>query len=150
MTKYHALGAIEKRDIDEYNQIMKKAAPLVKERDKQYDIIDEAGRRSQRGSAAVKKVKSINKKIKNLNKQEQDSTKQKAKDKKLVYDYGEDAMRSRGFNTKRNVDYSAERRTGQKPYKVQKGKPKGTGSDMQKGGYVKKYAKGGGVRKVRT
>mgnify|MGYP003127716332 CR=1 FL=1 len=143
MTKYHALSVIEERDRKKYNQIMKKADPLVKERDKQYDIIDEAGRKSQRGSAAVKEVKAINKKIKNLNKQEEDSTKQKAKDKKLVYDYGEDAMNARGFNTDRGVDYSSERRTEQKPYKVQKGKPKATG------GYVKKYADGGGVRKVR-
>ena len=144
MTKYHALSVVEKRDRDEYNQIMKKVSPLERALNEQYDIIDETGRKSQRGSAAVKEVKAINKKIKTLYKQEQDSTKQKAKDKKLVYDYGQDAMIARGFNTKRNVDYSSERRTGQKPYKVQKGKPKA------KGGYVKKYAKGGGVRKVRT
>ena len=143
MTKYHALSVIGKRDRDEYNQIVKKTDTLVKERDKQFYIMEEAGRKSQRGSAALKKFKSIDNEIKKLNKQDKDSTKQKAKDKKLLYDYGEDAMRSRGFNTKRNVDYSWERRTGRKPYKVQKGKPKA------KGGYVKKYANGGGVRKAR-
>ena len=144
MTKYHALSVIGKRDRDEYNQIVKKTDTLVKERDKQFYIMEEAGRKSQRGSAALKKWKSIDNEIKKLNKQDKDSAKQKAKDKKLIYTYGEDAMIARGFNTKRNVDYSWERRTGRKPYKVQKGKPKA------KGGYVKKYAKGGGVRKART
>jgi len=117
---------------------------LFKELFKHEDIKKEAGEGSRRAHTSQKKMDSINKKIDNLTEKKHEDLSKAIKDDALVDKYGESAMEARSFGTDRGVDYSLERRTGQKPYKVQKGKPKA------KGGYVKKYANGGSIRKVRV
>ena len=74
-------------------------------------------------------------------------------DRKLVDSYGESAMEARSFGTDRGVDYDLENYYPEglhikdppikSTHKLDRKKGKA------KGGYVKKYAKGGGVRKVK-
>jgi len=116
---------------------------IYRELDKQDKIKSEAGEGSRRANTAQKKINSLYKKIDNLIEKKDISVSKAVKDYALVDKYGESAMEARSFGTDREVDYSFERRTGQKPYKVQS-------TPKAKGGYVKKYARGGGVRKVLT
>ena len=115
---------------------------IYRELDKQDKIKSEAGEGSRRANTAQKKINSLYKKIDNLIEKKDISVSKAVKDYALVDKYGESAMEARSFGTDREVDYSFERRIGKKPYKVQS-------TPKAKGGYVKKYAKGGGVRKVR-
>ena len=119
----------------------------------QKDIISDAGKGSRRANTAEKKIDSIRKKLDKLEDKKHHDTSRILKDYDLVRDYGESAMEARSFGTDRGVDYDLEnyypegihikdppiRRT----HEVDRKKGKA------KGGYVKKYAKGGSVRKAR-
>ena len=142
MGKLATQTLIEKKLEQREKKIDTDLSKLYKEAFKQGNIIGEAGRGSRRANTALTKMNSLYKKIDNLEEKKGIPLSKAVKDDALVEKYGESAMEARSFGTDREVDYSFERRIGKKPYKVQS-------TPKAKGGYVKKYAKGGGVRKVR-
>ena len=131
-----------------------KWAALYNQIDPQKDIISDAGKGSRRANTAEKKIDSIRKKLDKLEDKKHHDTSRILKDYDLVRDYGESAMEARSFGTDRGVDYDLENYYPEgihikyppikSTHKLDRKKGKA------KGGYVKKYAKGGGVRKVRS
>ena len=135
------------------DKLYKKWEALQLDDEKQKKIISDAGKGSRRANTAQKKIDSIRKKLDKLEDKKHHDTSRILKDYDLVRDYGESAMEARSFGTDRGVDYDLEnyypegihikdppiRRT----HEVDRKKGKA------KGGYVKKYAKGGSVRKAR-
>ena len=132
-----------------------KVGALYDQISSQRDIIADAGKGSRRANTAQKKIDSFRKKISKLREKKEHTTSRVLKDYDLTKKHGESAMEAQGFLTDRGVDYTYEydpstqdvhlkdppiRRT----HEVDRKKGKA------KGGYVKKYAKGGGVRKVRS
>ena len=158
MTKETSLDLVAmrvaKRQNERIKNIEKEQDKLATEKDKQFQIIMDAGKGSRRANTAQKKIDSIRKKLDKLEEKKHHDTSRILKDYDLVQDYGESAMEARSFGTDRGVDYDIENYYPEglhlkdppikRTHEVDRKKGKA------KGGYVKKYAKGGGTRKVRS
>ena len=161
------VGEQSKKSKENY---LDKVGALYDQISSQRDIIADAGKGSRRANSAQKKIDSFRKKISKLREKKEHTTSRVLKDYDLVKEYGESAMEPKGFGTDRGVDYTYEydpstqdvhlkdppiKRTHEVDRKKGKGpKPKRKQgvllkTPMAKGGYVKKYASGGGVRKAR-
>ena len=131
-----------------------KVGALYDQISSQKDIIADAGKGSRRANSAEKKIDSFRKKISKLTEKKEHTTSRVLKDYDLVKEYGESAMEARGFGTDRGVDYTYEYDPSTQDLHL-KNPPMKSTQDLNrkkgkaKGGYVKKYAKGSGVRKAR-
>jgi len=126
---------------------------LYDQSEKLENLISDVGKGSRAGTIARKKLKAIYKKMDTLPAQQTRNIRQAIKDERLVDTAGQSAPTARSFGTDRGVDYGhglefeddeEKKRPIRRTHEVNLKK------GVAKGGYVKKYAKGGGVRKVRT
>ena len=154
MSKEATRARIVKQSMKNQEKYESKLMSLIDQIDSQKNIISDAGKGSRRANTAQKKIDSIRKKLDKLADKKHHDTSRIIKDKDLVDIYGESAMEARSFGTDRGVDYDLENYYPEglhikdppikSTHKLDRKKWKA------KGGYVKKYAKGGGVRKVRS
>ena len=117
-------------------------------------IISDAGKGSRKANTAQKKITSIQKKLDKLQDKRDHFESRMRKDYDLAEDYGESAMEARSFGTDRDVNYEYTYDKSLRDVRL-KDPPMKSTQDLNrkkgkaKGGYVKKYAKGSGVRKAR-
>ena len=96
-----------KRAREKLKNIPKEKKKLREEEKKQKLILKDAGYGSQRGDAANKRLSAIYDEMQKLKEKRARVLPQKEKDKKLVHEYGEDAMRTKGFGTDREERFLA-------------------------------------------
>ena len=147
MDKAYASRTIGKKSEQREDKIVADWRKLYEEFQKQGKIIDKAGEGSRRANTAQKKRNSLYKKMDKIDEKEDIAVIQALKDYALVKKYGESAMEARSFGTDRDVGHTS---LEQKEPPIRRTHEVDRKKGKAKGGYVKKYAKGGGVRKVRT
>ena len=107
MTKQTAFDKVAMRVAMRQNErirnIEKEQDKLAIEKDKQLQIIIDAGSGSRRAHTAQKKIGSIKKRMKKLREMDARIDPQARKDYDLVHAYGESAMEARSFGTDRNA-----------------------------------------------
>ena len=107
MTKETSLDLVAmrvaKRQNERFKNIEKEQDKLVTEKDKQFQIIMDAGKGSRRANTAQKKIDSIKKRMKKLREMDARIDPQARKDYDLVRKYGESAMEARSFGTDRKA-----------------------------------------------
>tara|TARA_Y100001951_G_scaffold90199_1_gene83191 strand:+ start:333 stop:743 length:411 start_codon:yes stop_codon:yes gene_type:complete len=107
MTKETSLDLVAmrvaKRQNERIKNIEKEQDKLVTEKDKQFQIIMDAGKGSRRANTAQKKIDSIKKRMKKLREMDARIDPQARKDYDLVRKYGESAMEARSFGTDRKA-----------------------------------------------
>jgi|TARA_R100001530_G_C4181768_1_gene119612 hypothetical protein len=107
MTKETGLDKVSmrvaKRQNERIKNIEKEQDKLAIEKDKQLQIIIDAGRGSRRADTAQKKIGSIKKRMKKLREMDARIDPQARKDYDLIHTYGESAMEARSFGTDRKA-----------------------------------------------
>jgi phage-related minor tail protein len=107
MTKETALDKVAMRVAMRQNErirnIEKEQDKLAIEKDKQLQIIIDAGRGSRRADTAQKKIGSIKKRVKKLQEMDARIDPKARKDYELIRNYGESAMEARSFGTDRKA-----------------------------------------------
>ena len=153
-SKRDTQNLVTKKETERVNRVNAEWYKLYHQSEKLEDRISEAGKGSRAGTIASKKLKAIYKKMDARAAKEQRVLRQALKDEDLADTAGQSAPTARSFGTDRGVDYGRglefgddeekKKRPIRRTHEVDRKKGKA------KGGYVKKYAKGGGVRKVRS
>jgi hypothetical protein len=107
MTKETSLDLVAmrvaKRQNERIKNIEKEQDKLATEKDKQFQIIMDAGRGSRRANTARKKIDSIKKRMKKLQEMDARIDPKARKDYELIRNYGESAMEARSFGTDRKA-----------------------------------------------
>ena len=103
MKKETVLDLVGKRQRERIINIGKEQNKLATEKDKQFQIIMDAGKGSRRANTAQKKIGSIKKRVKKLQEMDARIDPQARKDYDLVRKYGESAMEARSFGTDRKA-----------------------------------------------
>jgi len=147
MDKAYASTLIGKKSEERKSKIEADWRKLYEEFQKQNKIIDKAGEGSRRANTAQKKLNSLYKKMDKFKENKDIAVVQALKDYDLVKKYGESAMEARSFGTDRDVGHTSNK---QKESPIRRTHEVDLKKGKAKGGYVKKYANGGSVRKVRV
>ena len=107
MTKETGLDKVTKRVLmrqsERIRNIQKEQDKLAIEKDKQLQIIIDAGSGSRRAHTAQKKIGSIKKRMKKLREMDARIDPKARKDYELIRNYGESAMEARSFGTDRKA-----------------------------------------------